>query len=178
MIPTTAGLAGFRDRRLPAAVAIATLLSAGCASSATILRPDGPPIEATITDSDESNLYVQDQNGNLLRIGGQYNVSEIDHPGNVVFAIGLPYLAVGVGLLAAMKSAESGQPRDTGDAGAEGQAFGYLIGWTSLISGGALVAAGGLSWLRSKRAARRFEAVRPPDFLLPPPAPMPPWRVR
>src|SRR5262245_44787419 len=105
--------ADLRGRRLTAAVAIAALVSAGCASSANIYRTDGPPLGANIYDSDASLLYVQDRNGNRAALY-QYAVSDVDHPGNVVFIIGLPFLAVGAGMLAALKSGEDARRVEPG----------------------------------------------------------------
>jgi len=161
--------ADFLGRRVTAVVAIATLVSAGCASSANIYRPDGPPVGATIYESDASNLYVQDRNGNRAALD-QYHVSDVDHPGNVVFMIGLPFLVIGAGMLAALKSGEDA--RHTEPGGGDGFiALGYMMAYISAIGGGGMVAGGGLSWLRSKRAAHKFEASRPPEWMIPPPAP-------
>jgi hypothetical protein len=151
------------------------LLSAGCASSANVVRPEGPPLGATIYDSNASSLFVEDPNGNRLALD-QYNVSDVDHPGNVVFLIGLPFLAFGLGMLAVLKSGEDARRMDRGDGMI---ALGYMMAYISAIGGGGMVAGGGLSWLRSKRAAHEFEASRPPEWMIPPPAPyQPPWPMR
>jgi len=165
---------------------VATLLSGGCATNATIHTPVGAhayerraaggpadvvgrevvsPLEVTIVDSDASTLYFSDANGNPLQLG-QYHVSEIDHPGNVLAWLGTPFLVFGVGILAALYSRPSDPNQKDGFVG-----LGYLFGWTSVVMGGVLVLSGTWSWGRSKVAAHAFESSRPPDWLIPPAAP-------
>jgi hypothetical protein len=165
---------------------VATLLSGGCATTATIHTPAGArayerraagspvdvvgrevvsPLEVKIVGSDASTVYFNDDNGNPLRLG-QYHVSEIDHPGNVLASLGVPFLAFGAGILAAMYSLPSNPKDGDGFVG-----IGYLMGWTSVVMGGVLVVSGTWSWGRSKLAARAFESSRPPDWMIPPAAP-------
>ena len=165
---------------------VATLLSGGCATTATIHTPAGArayerraaggpvdvvgravvsPLEVKIVGSDASTVYFNDDNGNLLQLG-QYHVSDLDHPGNVLAWLGVPFLAFGGGILAALYSrAPTNQKDGDGFVG-----IAYLMGWTSVVMGGVLVISGTWSWGRSKLAARAFESSRPPDWLIPPPA--------
>ena len=103
---------------------VATLLSGGCATTATIRTPVGArayerraaggpvdvvgravvsPLEVKIVGSDASTVYFNDDNGNPLQLG-QYHVSDLDHPGNVLAWLGVPFLAFGGGILAALYS--------------------------------------------------------------------------
>jgi hypothetical protein len=171
--------------RLLSCAMVATSLSGGCATTATIRTPPGAraydrrdladdqgkavvsPLDVTIVGSNASSLHFDDDDGNPYRLG-QYHVSEIDHPGNVLFWLGTPYLAFGAGLLAALYA----QPRPSpGEPGNGFVGVGYLMGWTSLATGVAMMISGAWSWGRSKRAARAFEAGRPPAWLIPPAAP-------
>ena len=172
--------------RVLASALVATLLSGGCATTATIHTPVGArayerrdaggpvdvvgravvsPLEVKIVGSDVSMMYFDDDNGNPLQLG-QYHVSEIDHPGNVLAWLGVPFLAFGVGILAALYSRPPDPNQKDGFVG-----IAYLMGWTSVVTGGVLVISGTWSWGRSKLAARAFESSRPPDWLLPPAAP-------
>jgi hypothetical protein len=172
--------------RVLTSVLVATLLSGGCATTATIRTPVGArayerraptspvdvvgravvsPLEVTIVGSDASTVYFNDDNGNPLQLG-QYHVSEIDHPGNVLAWLGAPFLGFGAAILAALYSRPSDQKDGDGFVG-----IGYLMGWTSVVMGGVLVISGTWSWGRSKLAARTFESSRPPDWLIPPAAP-------
>lgn len=172
-------------RRLTSIGLVVTLLSGGCASTATIRTPAGAraydrrddvaddkgtpvvsPLEVTIVGSDVSSLHFNDDHGNPFRLG-QYHVSEVDHPGNVVFWLGTPFLAFGAGILAALYS---NQP-DPNQPGSGFVALGYLMGWTSVAMGLGMMVSGAWSWWWSKRAAAAFEAGRPPAWLIPPAAP-------
>jgi hypothetical protein len=170
--------------RLTSTALVVTLLSGGCATTATIRTPIGAraydrrevrddpgtavvsPLEVTIVGSDASSLHFHDDDGNPFRLG-QYHVSDVDHPGNVAFWLGTPFLAFGAGILAALYS---NQP-DPEQPGSGFVAVGYLMGWTSLAMGVGIMTSGAWSWARSKRAARAFESGRPPEWLLPPAAP-------
>jgi hypothetical protein len=183
-------------RRVTSIALVVTLLAGGCATTATIRTPAGAraydrrdgvaaavvgdqgvpvvsPLEVTIVGSDASSLHFNDDNGNPFRLG-QYHVSEVDHPGNVLFWLGTPFVVFGGGILAAMYA---NRP-ERGEPGNGFAAIGYLMGWTSVLMGAAMMISGGWSWGRSKRAARAFEAGRPPAWLIPSAAPDPGWRDR
>ena len=170
---------------------IATLLSGGCATTATIRTPAGArayerrddvevagdqgrsvvsPLEVTIVGSDASSLHFNDDGDNPFRLG-QYHVADVDHPGNVVFWLGTPFVAFGAGILAALYSNQSDPETPPEQGGSGFVAIGYLMGWTSLAMGLGMMISGAWSWGRSKHAARAFEAGRPPGWLLPPAAP-------
>src|SRR5215831_16096592 len=71
--------------------ALVVLLTAsmGCAESAAFVsRPNGPPLEGEIDSSDASTLRLRGAGGNLVELS-QSEVSDIDHPGNVLAGIGL-----------------------------------------------------------------------------------------
>ena len=149
-----------------------TLLSGGCATTATIRTPVGAraydrrdvaadpgttivsPLDVKIVGSDASSLHFNDDHGNQFRLG-QYHVSDVDHPGNVLFWLGTPFLAYGVGILAALYAQP---PRDPGQPGDGFVGLGYAFGWTGVAMGLGMMISGAWSWSRSKRAARAFES--------------------
>lgn len=81
--------------RLPGAAAGLMLALGGCSPYAHIARREGPPIEARIVGSDATHLIVETPDGQRQRVARD-EVAEIDHPGNVAMAVGLPNTVVGV----------------------------------------------------------------------------------
>ena len=59
---------------------------AGCSTTATIHRVNGPAYEAKILRSDPTSLVVQGDDGRPYRVPCQ-QVSDIDHPGNVMATV-------------------------------------------------------------------------------------------
>jgi hypothetical protein len=145
----------------------ALVLTIGCAgSTATITRPDGPPIEGRIESSDAETLRVRTPDGNVLSLD-QYAVSDVDHPGNVLATIGLGY-AAGSAILFFPPALRHPQPADGAGTSPRVLAF---IGLAAVVEGLAIFTYNIAVWAASKRRARAFERERPPAWLLPPPAP-------
>ncbi len=78
-------------------VAASLVLAMGCSNTAIVHRRSGTPITAKIDRSDDEALYVSTPPGSSYRIERR-DVSDIDHPGNVVATIGLSLLAASIGL--------------------------------------------------------------------------------
>ena len=135
-------------RRMVACVVVG--LSLACAP-ATIYRPDGPPLEAVIEDSDATTLRVRDQSGTSLALD-QTQVSRIDHPGAISVFVGAMMLVLGA-LILQKTIADAEVP--------EQRMLGYLTGGPMVFSGGLSVAFGVPSWIRSRRAAAPFNEARP-----------------
>jgi hypothetical protein len=68
------------------AVVLLTLLC-GCSTTATISRINGTQLHGEIQRGDQDTLVVETNAGNTLRIP-KSEISDIDHPGNVVGVIG------------------------------------------------------------------------------------------
>jgi hypothetical protein len=154
-------------------LALVTVISVGCAgSTATIYRPDGPPYEAEIDSSDASTLRLRGPSGNVTGLG-QYQVSDIDHPGNALAIGGLVF--AGVSSLLLLPVLLPRRPQDGPGDGFVGLAA--VMGIGGIIEGLAVAAYNGVVWSRSKARARNFEEGRPPDWLIPPPAPGEPWII-
>jgi hypothetical protein len=164
---------------LPVAVAVAFAFAFafafGCATSkARIYRSDGPPLAAEIESSDQSTLVLRGppmakfDAPEPRRVAlGQYQVSAIDHPGNVLSVMGLGYAFInGVALLAWTADGRQSESYQNWFGGPIGFAF-----LTGAVTGLAVAAFNGMVWGRSKANARAFEEARPPEWLIPPPAP-------
>ena len=141
----------------------ALALTMGCETTATIRRPDGPPFEAEIDYSTESELVLRGADGSSIPLG-QYQVSEVDHPGNVLAVVGGFYLGVG-GLSLWYLHEQRGSCAPDCSA----RALALMMGACGILSG-LVFATNLLIWSRSKTRARRFEDSRPPAWLIPPPA--------
>ena len=68
------------------------LAGAGCSTTATIHRSNGPCLESRIVDGDPGALFVQSENGLVYRVDRR-TVGDIDHPGNVHLIVGALSLA-------------------------------------------------------------------------------------
>jgi len=75
------------------AVMILILTACGCGTTATICKKNGSVVEATIVRSDQSNIYLA--NGRTV---ARAEISEIDHPGDVLAVAGVIMSAVGLGV--------------------------------------------------------------------------------
>jgi hypothetical protein len=167
-------MTGMRAFDRPArALAVAVALALGCATSnARIYRPDGPPLSAEIDGSDASVLVLRVPRANKWeeeprRVAlGQYQVSSIDHPGNVLAMIGLG--AAGVGTAETAWLIWTLRQPGRMDNGFSGIVGAITIG--TIVAGLSMFAFNGLVWGRSKAHARAFEQARPPESLIPPPA--------
>ena len=119
----------------------AFLLTTCACSSATIYRHDAPDLEATIVGGSDRYLYVESEDGRVVRIARK-NVTDLDHPGNVEAIIGGVLLAEGAAL-AGLGMASRNQT----DRAIFGT-FGGIIGVPGLI----LLAHGLIEWSRSNGA--------------------------
>jgi len=153
-------------RRPTRAVAGVLAFVVGCAgTNATIHRTDGPPIEAEIDGSDASALHLRGSRGRLLSLD-QRQVSSIDHPGNVLAAIGAG-CAGASGLLALEWHAyQRSLPAEERASGVVmgGLIFGVVLGLVTVVPNI-------IVWKRSKARARAFEDARPPAWTIPPAVP-------
>jgi len=155
-------------------LAVDVAFTFGCATSnARIYRSDGPPLSAEILDSDASHLMLRvpqtarwEERPRQVALG-QYQVSSIDHPGNVLALIGLGSAAAGAAGTMALIDLER-QP------GHMDNGFGGLVGFITVgafVIGLTMFAFNSYVWGSSKTRARAFERSRPPDWMIPPPAP-------
>jgi hypothetical protein len=146
------------------AFALTLVPTLACAQPAAIVRrPVGPPIEAEIDSSDASTLRLRGPSGNLVSLG-QYDVSEIDHPGNEWAMLGGLY--VGGGALMLVPLFMEPAPGAAGPNGFAGIAA--LTGISGIAIGVAMLAYNLSTWGRSRSRAHAFEAARPPPWLIPP----------
>jgi hypothetical protein len=77
----------------PLRLALAALC-AGCFTTATVHRRNGPTLHATIDRSDRAALYVTTPEADRYLVE-RSDVVEIDHPGKEVVAAGLGFFAAG-----------------------------------------------------------------------------------
>ena len=159
----------------PLVVGVAVAFTVGCATSnARIYRTEGPPLSAEIESSDASTLVVlsppsqKNSDEERRRVGlGQYQVSSIDHPGNVLAAAGLGSAGVGGALLTAW-IVQARQP------GRMDNGFGGLVAFTligTIAIGLGVFAFNSFVWGQSRAHARAFEQARPPARLIAPAVP-------
>ncbi len=71
---------------------------AGCSTTATISRVNGPAYEAHILASDTNFLRVRDNYGREFLVPRE-DVADIDHPGNVLYTIGLVLVAMSTAMI-------------------------------------------------------------------------------
>jgi hypothetical protein len=148
-------------------LSLLTIVAVGCAGpTAIVRRPNAPPIEGEIASSDASTLRLQGPSGNGVSLG-QYEVSEIDHPGNGLAIAGLVF--AGASSLFLIPVLLPRRPQDGPGDGWVG--FGAAVGIGGIVEGLGVFAYNAIVWGRSKARARAFEDGRPPDWLIPPAAP-------
>jgi hypothetical protein len=131
-------------RRLTVAAVAATLLPA-CSTEAILHRRGDPPLQARILRSDSDLIAVRTETGATLAIRRD-DVTDIDHPGNVLAIAGACVLAVAASI--AMESETRGELLTTG----------AIVG----LPGAVMLTWGGVVYQRSRNAAARFtqETVR------------------
>lgn len=91
--------------RAPLFLITAAVAMSVAACMCSIERKRGADIDARIVSSDWRGVVIEDGNGRRRRVPGE-QISDIDHPGNVLMLIGA---ILGVSALAAMDSGESQQ---------------------------------------------------------------------
>jgi hypothetical protein len=153
------------------AVALSVAISlAGCSSTATIHRVNGPAYEAKILRSDPTSLDVLGDDGRPYRVSRE-QVSDIDHPGNVLATVGAVLVGV-AGLIAWAVATDHSQSQS--DRNSAAIAVGTIYGLPSLV----MAVTGGSIWLSSKEKARALEEAPMPIARTPPPdrpTYAPPW---
>jgi len=134
---------------------------AGCSTTATISRTNGPEYEAEILGSNANALRVRDDYGRELRVPRE-EVADIDHPGNVLYTIGVVLIAVSVPMFiaAAANRSQSGQSDWSG--------MELAFGIPEAVTGLCLAIPGRRHYRHSKREAKAFEDANP---ILPVPRP-------
>jgi hypothetical protein len=152
------------------AVALSVAISlAGCSTTATIHRVNGPAYEAKIVQSDSTSLDVLGDDGQPYRVPRE-QVSEIDHPGNVLATIGAALVGF-AGLITWAVATDNSQSQSGRRSAAI--AVGTVYGLPGLL----MAVAGGSIWMSSKDKARALEETPLPIARMPPerPAYAPPW---
>jgi hypothetical protein len=145
---------------------------AGCSTTANISRTDGLVYEAEILSSDAHSLRARDVYGREILISRE-EVADIDHPGNVLYTIGLVLIGMStpmiIGDLSHRGSSQQG----------EWSGMGLAMGIPGVVTGLCLAIPGWLHYKHSKSAARAFEDANPilpvprPAMFLPYPYPAP-----
>src|SRR5436190_22598247 len=79
------------------AASVVLLSFTACSTTATVQRSNGPAYEATIINSDSGAVYVRAEDGLTYRVP-RAEVVDIDHPGNVLLAVGASLIAYGVAI--------------------------------------------------------------------------------
>jgi hypothetical protein len=125
---------------------------AGCSTTANISRTNGPAYEADIVSSDANSLHVRDNYGREILVPRE-EVADIDHPGNVLYTIGLVLVAMSVPMLiAGLANRHQSQP-------SEWSGMAFVIGIPEAVTGLCLAIPG---WSRqSGRGPARWCAGRP-----------------
>lgn len=77
-----------------AAVVFGVVVALGCSPYAVIERRAGPPVEGRIVSSDPRTLTVELPDGGTSTIA-RAEIADVDHPGNVAMALGLPNTVLG-----------------------------------------------------------------------------------
>jgi hypothetical protein len=141
---------------------------AGCSTTATIHRVNGPAYEAKILQSDPTSLDVQGDDGRPYRVPRE-QISDIDHPGNVLATVGAALLGF-AGLISYVAATDTG-------GGASSRDTAITVGVIYGLPGLLMAVAGGSIWLSSRDKARACEEALLPVGRPPPdvPAYPPPW---
>jgi hypothetical protein len=128
-------------RRPVVALALSALI--GCGTAATV-REGAIEHQVRIDRSTPSELIVQTNEGerSIPRAG----ISDIDHPGNVLAAAGLPFVALGVANLLGVWNCGDGEPSHT-------FCMSSAVGVVTVSVGALMTVWGGAIWERSHRAA-------------------------
>lgn len=128
-------------------VILIALLAFGCSNSATLHLRGGYRVEGVITQSSSEHLeIVHDDTGELQNISRD-EVRDIDHPGNVMAAIGGGLVAV-TWLTAYLSNAKSEEPRELSDVLGDAMAPYMPLGTVGLS--GIFVAVGLSDWMESR----------------------------
>ena len=138
---------------------------AGCSTTATISRTDGMAYEADILASDANSLRVRDSYGREMIVSRE-EMADIDHPGNVIYTIGLVLIAMSVPMIIGDLS-HQGKSQQS-----EWSGMGLVIGIPEAVTGLCLAIPGWVHYRHSKHEAKAFEDANP---ILPVPRPATFW---
>ena len=153
-------------------IALVVALSVGaCSTTATIHRAYGPAYEAEIADSDASALRVLGDDGRLHEVS-RVEVTDVDHPGNVVLTVGA--VLIGIAAIATVSILSEA------DVSEQEQQTATAVSMVYGLPGLAMLIGGGVTYIGSKSRASAFETGRFPAQSRPPqvqpaPAVPPPW---
>ncbi len=130
-------------------IALVVALSVGaCSTTATIHRAHGPAYEAEIADSDASRLRVLGDDGRLHEVP-RAEVTDVDHPGNVVLTVGAVLAGIGALVALSILSDSNSTQQQRNDATAIALVYG--------LPGLAMLIAGGVTYIGSISRASAFE---------------------
>ena len=133
----------------------------GCSTTALISRTDGWAFDADILGSDANSLRARDSFGREIVVSRE-EVADIDHPGNVLYTIGLVLIAMSAPMIIG-DLAHRGKSQQS-----EWSGMGLVIGIPEAVTGLCLAIPGWVHYRRSKREAKAFEDANP---ILPVPRP-------
>jgi len=134
-------------------------------------------LEAEVVDADAANVYVSNRTGQRYRVPRK-DVAEVDHPGNVLFMVGVTIVALGAG----MYFDKDGVPGDS----EEEVRNAHITGLVFSVPGALMAAWGSYSWWTFQRIEGRRGKLRPSPVpgiavaspadvvVLPAPVPAPP----
>jgi len=145
-----------------ALVLVVSLSLAACSTTSTIHRAHGPAYEAEIVDSDGNALRVLGDDGRIHEVSRE-EVTDVDHPGNVVLTVGAILVAVGALVALSISSDSKGSQQERDDATAIALVYG--------VPGLVMTVAGGVTYISSKSKASAFETGRFPTLSRPPQVP-------
>lgn len=140
------------DRMVRTFAALACLTAC---STATLERAGLPNLEARIVASDVRHVYVLSDDGQTFAVPRR-TLRDIDHPGNVLIAVGMGLVA-----FAGLTYTGSDAPENQGGRGVANL---FLLAGVPMLLGGLI------PWLQSSRAAANFG----PDPAEPRALPLPP----
>jgi hypothetical protein len=144
-------------------IAIVTAVAfAGCGTTATIHRQNGPAYEAEILSSDARSLHIRGDDNRTYAVPGA-EISDVDHPGNPLIVAG----GVLAGIAGLAMLGINGDQNSTPQERRDGM---LVIGLIYGVPGLLMMLAGSVPYYRSKRGASEFENAATSSFALPPPS--------
>ena len=118
--------------------------------AAIIERTDKPNIRSKIIDSDNDNLYINNDSGKVFKIN-RSSINDIDHPGNVLMTIGLSFISFSLISLSIMQM----ESKSSSGKGYKELSLVYGIPGILLFTGGAV------PYYLSKNAASKLDSKMP-----------------
>lgn len=149
---------------------LALVLLMGCGTTATISRNSGRDIEGRVLGGDDDHVYVKGAGGKPLQVSRD-DITEVNHPGNVLAAIG--GINAGLGLLGAFVGGYCLPVRDSRGR-EEVRAGPCAVAALDILLGITMVAVGATNYVRSEEAFDSTDGFDwPPARTRPAPAPLP-----